>query len=206
MFWFLQPWMCTLAIPFFEWLTARQHPTNIPYTFQFLTKLSEHNITNQTMASFDVKSLLTNISTTYTTNLILDSIFNNGCTNWKGLNWNWLKKLITWSTQNITFQFNNKFYQHQHGVAMGSPTASRMAAVIINHVVDKALDLIPPSHCSNFFCRYVYDCFSTFPYPTFIDIFLTNLNNILNLIQFTKELETHNSLTFLDVFIKMMFS
>ena len=42
-------------------LNNLRHPTNIPDTFQFLTKLSEHNITNQTMVSFDVKSLFTNI-------------------------------------------------------------------------------------------------------------------------------------------------
>ena len=77
-----------------------------------------------------------------------------------------------------------------------------MADVIMNHVVDKALDLTPPSHRPNFFCRYVDDCFATFPNPTFIDIFLTNLNTIHNQIQFTKELEIHNSLTFLDVFIE----
>ena len=56
----------------------RQHPTNNLNTLQFPTKLSEHiNITNQTMVSFDVKSLFKNNPTTYTTNLILDSIFNN---------------------------------------------------------------------------------------------------------------------------------
>ena len=85
---------------------------------------------------------------------------------------------------------------------MGSPIGFLMADVIMNHVVDKALDLTPPFHRPNFFCRYVDDCFATFPNPTSIDIFLTNPNNIHNQIQFTKELEIHNSLTFFDVFIE----
>ena len=85
---------------------------------------------------------------------------------------------------------------------MGSPIGSLMADVIMNHVVDKALDLTPPSHRPNFFCRYVDNCFATFPNPTSMDLFLTNLNNIHNQIQFTEELEIHNSLTFLDVFIE----
>ena len=85
---------------------------------------------------------------------------------------------------------------------MGSPIGPLMADVIMNHVVDKALDLTPPSHRPNFFCRNVNDCFATFPNPTSIDLFLTNLNNIHNRIQFTEELEIHNSLTFLDVFIE----
>ena len=154
------------------------------------------------MVSFDVKSLFTNILTTYTTNLILDSIFSNEYTSWNGLNRNRLKKLITWCTQNTTFQFNNKCYQQLDSVAMGSPFGSLMADVIMNHVVDKALNLFPPSHCPKFFCRYVDDCFATFPNPTSIDIFLTNLNNSHNQLQFTKELEIHNSLTFLNVFIE----
>ena len=77
--------------------------TNITDTFRFLTKLSEDNSTNQTMVSVDIKNLFANIPTTYTTNLILDSIFSNGCTSWNGLNRNRLKKSITWSTQNTTF-------------------------------------------------------------------------------------------------------
>ena len=133
---------------------------------------------------------------------MLDSIFSNWYTNWNGLNRNRLKKLITWCTQNTTSQFNNKIYQQLDGVAMGSPIGSVMADVIMNYVVDKALDLTPPSHRPNLFCRYVDDCFATFPNPTSIDLFLTNLNNIHNQIQFTEELEIHNSLTFLDVTIE----
>ena len=85
---------------------------------------------------------------------------------------------------------------------MGSPIGSLMADVIMNHVVDKALDLTPSSHSPNLFCRYVDDCFATFPNPTSIDIFLTNLNDIHNQIQFAKELEIRNSLIFLDVFVE----
>ena len=76
-----------------------------------------------------------------------------------------------------------------------------MADVIMNHVVDKALALTPSSHRPNFFCRYVDDCFAIFPNPTSIDIFLVNLNNIHNKIQFTKEVKIHNLLPFLDAFI-----
>ena len=89
---------------------------------------------------------------------------------------------------------------------MGSPIGSLMTDVIMNHVVDKALDLTPPSHRPNFFYRCVGDCLATFPNPSSIDIFLTNLNNIHNRHQFTKELQIHNSLTFLDVFKEKTYS
>ena len=77
-----------------------------------------------------------------------------------------------------------------------------MHDVIMNHVVDKVLDLTPPSHRPNFFCRSVDHCFATFPNPTSIDIFPINLNNIHNQIQFAKELEIHKSLAFLNVFME----
>jgi len=69
-----------------------------------------------------------------------------------------------------------------------------MADVIMNHVIDRALDLTPLSHRPKFFCIYVVNCFAFFPDPTYIDIFLNNLNNIRNQIQFIKEIESQNSL------------
>ena len=83
---------------------------------------------------------------------------------------------------------------------VGSSIGSLMADVIMSHVIDKALDLSPPFHRPNFVCLHAYDCFAIFLNPTSIGIFLTNFNNIHNQIQFTNELETHNSPAFLDLF------
>ena len=90
-------------------VNLRQHPTNTPDTIHFLTKLSSQNIKNHTMVSFDVKSLFTNVPTSFTTQLILHNIFKNDCKEWNGLNTNRLKKLLTWSTQNTTFQFDKLY-------------------------------------------------------------------------------------------------
>ena len=118
---------------------------NTPDTFHFLTKLSSQNIKYHTMISFYVKSLFTNIPTSFTTQLILDNIFKND-KEWKGLSRNRLKKLLTWSTQNTTFQFDNKFYKQLDGVAVGSPIGSLMTDVIMNYVIDKALEITPQLH------------------------------------------------------------
>ena len=72
-------------------VNLRQHPTNTPDTFHFLTKLSSQNIKNHTMVSFDVKSLFTNIPTSFTTQLILDNTFKNDSKEWNGLSRNPLK-------------------------------------------------------------------------------------------------------------------
>ena len=119
----------------------------------------------------------------------------------------WLQQKPTKKTINVVsskyhFQFDNKFYKQLDGVAMGSPIGSLMADVIMNCVIDKALEITPQLHRPSFFCRYVDDCFATFTEPTSIDIFFNNLNSIHKQIQFTKEIESNNSLAFLDVLIE----
>ena len=76
-------------------VNLRQYLTNTPDTFHFLTKLANQNIQNHIMVSSDVKSLFTNIQTSFTTQLILDNIFKNDWKEWNGLSRNRLKKLLT---------------------------------------------------------------------------------------------------------------
>ena len=175
----------------------RQHPTNISDTFTFLSKISNHSFANQTMVSFDVKSLFINIPLSFTLNLILESIYVDNTTEWNGLNKSRLLKLLSWSTKNTTFQFNNKFYKQLDGVAMGSPIGPLLADVLMNYVIDKAIERTPLDYQPKFFCRYVDDCFATFTNTSSIEIFLRNLNSVHSQIQFTKEVESHNSLAFL---------
>ena len=69
------------------------------------------------------------------------------------------------------------------GLQNVSSTTPHLADVLINHVVDKALDFTSPSHRLNFFCYYVEDCFVISPNPTSINIFL-NILNIVSTIKF----------------------
>ena len=72
----------------------------------------------------------------------------------------------------------------------------------MNYVIDKAQEITPQLHRPSFFCRYVSDCFATFTEPTSINIFFKNLNGLHKQIQFTKEIESNNSLALLDAFIE----
>ena len=162
---------------------------NIPDTFTFLSKISNHNFANQTMVSFDVKSLFTNIPLSFTLNLILESIYVDNTTEWNGLNKSRLLRLLSWSTKNTTFQFNNKFYKQLDGVAIGSPIGPLLADVMMNYmyVINKAIERTALDHQPQFFCRYVDDCFAAFTNTSSIDVFLCNLNSVHGQIQFTKE-------------------
>jgi len=85
---------------------------------------------------------------------------------------------------------------------MGSPIGPLMGDITMNHIVQRALESTPNIHKRSLFCRYVDDCFATFQNSSSIDIFLNNFNSICKQIQFTKELESFNSLAFLDVLIE----
>ena len=85
---------------------------------------------------------------------------------------------------------------------MGFPIGPLLADVMMNFVIDKATERTPLDHQPKFFCRYVDDCFVTFTNTTSIEVFLRNLNSVHSQIQFTKEVESHNSLAFLDILIE----
>ena len=87
-------------------------------------------------------------------------------------------------------------------MAIGSPIGPLLADVMMNYAIDKAIERTPPDHQPKLFCRYVDDCFATFTNTSSIVVFLRNLNSVHSQIQFTKKVESHNSLAFLDVLIE----
>ena len=177
-----------------------QTSDNIPKIFTFLSEISNHTLANQTIGSFDVKSLFTNIPVSFTLNLILESIYVDNNTGWNCRYKSRLLKLLSWSTKNTTFQFSNKFYKLLDDVAMGSPIGPLLVDAMMKYVIDRAIKSTPLDHQPKFFCRCVDDCFATFTNTSSIDTFLCNLNSLHKQIQFTKEVELHNSLAFLAVF------
>ena len=162
--------MCPVVIAI-----SRKPQTTSQTPSPFFPKFPIIIFAKQTMVSFDVKSHFTNIPLSFTLNLILESIYVDNPTEWNGLYKSRLLKLLSWSTKNTTFQFNNKFYKHLDGVAMGSPIGPLLADVMRNYVIDKAIERTPLDHQPKFFCRYVDDWFATFTNTYSIEVFLRNL-------------------------------
>jgi len=81
------------------------------------------------MASFDVKSLFANIPLKVT-NLIIKSLFHDGCAQFQGIGQTQIKKLPNWICQTTNLQFNGKFYTEIDVVAMCSPIPSRLEALV----------------------------------------------------------------------------
>ena len=150
------------------------------------------------MASLDVKSLFTNVALDFTIELILNNVFSQGTKDFSGLNKNQLKKLLSWTCKGTIFQFNGNIYEQIDGISMGSPITPLMADVCMNWILNEVLTFKPQPRV---LFHYVDDLFCVFHSKDELGQFFVKINSVHVNIQFTKELEQHNQLPYLDVLV-----
>jgi hypothetical protein len=95
------------------------------------------------------------------------------------------------------FQFDGKFYQHKDGMAMGNSLSPVVSNIFMEYFEEIALDTkyYKPVKLP----RYVDDTFVLWPHEqATLQQFLDHLNSIRPTIKFTMEVETNNTLLFLD--------
>ena len=81
-------WLNKILMP------LREHDSNIKATFNFQEKLSNMvNLNPKTLASFDAKSLFTNIPVDFTIQIILQKLFRDKSTRFYGINQRQFRKL-----------------------------------------------------------------------------------------------------------------
>ena len=172
-----------------------------PYTLadtdsfiKYLQSLSPPN--NCIMASFDIKSLFTNVPLKETTNIILSKYSPNSFYN---ISSNIMQKLLNFVTTESIFLFNSDIYNQIDGVAMGTPIGLTYANIFMSHHESIWLDNCPPSYKPLAYKRYVDDTFLIFHSEDHVHQFLNYLNSKHPKIQFTCEIEENGALPFLDV-------
>ena len=187
------------AVGLSEILTPlHKHPSNINDTFDFVTRILSSKLGPNHMASFDVRSLFTNIPIDYLIDEILEKSFPDKKALFHGLTHSQFKKLLTWTTKKTTLQFNNRYFKQINGAAMGSPLAPLFSDVCMNWLIDQSQKIATqPVQL----CRYVDDCFATFEERAHITEFYKRLYSIHPTIKFTHELAQNNQLTFLNLWI-----
>ena len=89
-------------------------------------------------------------------------------------------------------------YRQIDGVAMGSPLGPALANICVGYYESKLFNKISKP---TVYCRYVDDTFSLFHKETEFQKFLNCLNSLHPSLKFTNEIETNNSLPFLDVLV-----
>ena len=102
------------------------------------------------------------------------------------------------ATTSVEFSFNNIMYRQIDGVAMGSPLGPALANIFVGYYESKFFNEILKL---TVYCCYVDDTFSLFHKEIEFQNFLNCLNSLYPSLKFTNEIETNNSLPFLDVLV-----
>ena len=150
------------------------------------------------MVSFNVKSLFTNVPLEKTIDIILRRIYHD-----KEININITKKdmtdLLLLCTKNVHFTFEGKIYIQIDSVAMGSS----LAPVLADTFMVELERIVVPTLATHlrFWRRYVDDTICFVKIES-IEYILSVINNFLEKIQFTYEIEKDSKLSFLDVEIQ----
>ena len=201
-------------VPIISPLTKNEY--TVPSTFQFAKEVCNLNFSLEpseiTFASFDVKSLFTNIPLNETINIILDCLFKDNehldCSLFDKtddihtLNRSQFKELLNLACLDNHFIFNGTMYKQIDGVAMGSPLGPTLAMAFMCFMEDKWLSECPLDFKPLFYRRYVDDTFLIFKSPTNVQLFLDYLNSKHPNIKFTCDNEENSALPFLDMTVK----
>ena len=107
-------------------------------------------------ASFDVKSLFTNVPLQRTINIILDRVYNNKLIATQ-LKKRTLKKLIKDTCSKTVFSANNKLYQKIDGVSMSSSLGPLHANIIMTEMEKTIIQKFIDDRIFLFYERYVDD-------------------------------------------------
>ena len=156
------------------------------------------------MASFDVSSLFTNIQLDETIDLCTDLVFDEtdklqyrDCS----LDRTQFRKLLGFAVKENHFVFNGELFDQIDGVAMGSPLGPSLANILMSHLEKRYLANCPSEFKPVLYRRYVDDTYCLFRDRNHINMFLEYINYQHPNINFTTEIESENSLPFLDVLV-----
>ena len=153
------------------------------------------------MASFDIKSLFTNIPLEETIDIVSQNYFNS-INQHRFFTRKFFEGLLNLSVKDILFLFNNQLFSQVDGVGMGNPLGPTFANLFLCHHETNWLNNCPLHFKPKLYRRYVDDTFLLFSDPSHIPLFLNYLNSQHSNISFTYEKETNNSLNFLDVLVE----
>jgi hypothetical protein len=105
-------------------------------------------------------------------------------------------------TKTELFEVNNKFYQPNKGVAMGSPISGPLAEIFLQYHEQYTVKNILDNNKMNFYNRYVDDIIIIFDNAnTSVDEISNYMNNLHKHLQFKSTEEENNTISFLDLLI-----
>ena len=163
-------------------------------SFTFVEQIKGMNSDNTFMASYDVKSLFTNVPLDEVINICADTLYKLDKSSISKKNF---IKLLKFSTSGVHFIFNSQVYSQHNGIAMGSPLGPTLSNIFMGFIEKKVISKYKVTYF-----RYVDDCFVLGEDEKDIDELFCVLNKAHSSIKFTLEKENNNELPFLDVLVK----
>ena len=165
----------------------------------FFERLKECPCNNKnTMVSFDVLSLYTNVPLAETIELVIERLYDNNNSNAIPFEKSVFRQLMFVATQGL-FMYNNKLCNQIDRVTMGSPLGPTLANFFRRCLEEK----IFKNNCNvvpKLYLRYIHDTYALFDNKKDCFKFLDILNSQHSDIKFTIEQFTKaNTLSFLDV-------
>jgi hypothetical protein len=188
----LSKWLVKILAP----LLGKIYPSSIKNSEDFVNRISNLNLSNKRMMSFDVIALYTNVPTNLTINLLQKFLHENQTE--LEIPHETLSKLLKLCLNKSFFSFNNNFCKQKEGLAMGSPISSILANLFMEFF-EKSYIGTNPDIITWF--RYIDDVFVITNNNVNPDDLLTYLNRQMHTIKFTKEIEENNKPNFLDITI-----
>ena len=154
------------------------------------------------MASFDIKSLFTNIPLYETIEIISNELLKDRDTQLTYTKKQFIN-LLDLAIKDYSFIFNNSLYVQVDGVAMGSCLGLTLANAFLCHHETKWLSDCPSECKPIIFIKDIFDdtFFILFKNSQHIPKFLSYLNTKHPNIEFTCETEINSSILFLDVIV-----
>ena len=169
----------------------------IKSTNEFIDLTKSIDTTNCYLASLDVENLFTNVPVQETINIILDNVFNHPTLPPLAMEKQTLEDLLITCTTETPFKnINGDIYKQQDGISMGGPLGPLFANYYMCHLENNILPQMdnPPVT----YTRYVDDIFLVIKNISTLNEMKDKFENF-SVLNFTFEIETKKSLTFLDV-------
>ena len=116
-------------LPLIKPITINQYTVQDSFSFvQEITKIK--NSDSLFMASFDIKSLFTNIPLDETISIATSSLYEDPTVS-PSLSSSFFKQLLELAVKNVLFLFNGKLFSQFDGVGMGNPLGPTLANVFL---------------------------------------------------------------------------
>ena len=152
------------------------------------------------MASFDIKTLFTNILLTETLNLCVQNLYRNQ-THVVNLTKSSSYNLLITTMFESFFIFDEKFYEQRDGVVMGSPLRPTLANVFMCHFGNIWVENYNAHFKPIVYSLFVDDTFLIFLTKDHVEKFKNYHTKQHKNLKFMSEIEENDSLSFLDITI-----